>query len=71
MKDADTVDEGKTEKLRAKLSKERGDPKLFDFGGTVEELKARCKKETGLEPPETPMFLNWFTKGTDSAQAAE
>ncbi len=66
-----SVDEGKTDKLRAKLSQNRGDPKLFDFGGTVEELKARCKKETGLEPPKTPVFLNWFTKGADKVQAAE
>ncbi len=71
MKDDVSADEGKTEKLRAKMSKERGDPKLFDFGGTVEELKARCKEETGLEPPKTPVFLNWFTKEARKVQAAE
>ena len=38
--------------------------------GTVDELKARCKDETGLEPPETPVFLNWFKK-SGSQQAAE
>lgn len=29
---------------------------LFDFGGTVGELKARCKQETRLEPPAQPQF---------------
>ena len=48
-----------TEALRAKLTKERGDVKLFDFGGTIEELKARCKAETGFEPPAPPVFQKW------------
>ncbi|TDI65648.1 MAG: hydantoinase B/oxoprolinase family protein [Alphaproteobacteria bacterium] len=66
-----TVSEDETVALRDKLAKQRGDVKLFDFGGTVEELKARCKEETGLEPPKTPEFLNWFTKKGSTAEAAE
>jgi N-methylhydantoinase B len=51
-----TLDEKATEELRAGLSAERGEPKLFDFGGTIAELKARCLEETGLEPPMDPVF---------------
>jgi len=51
------VDEKKTAALRARMAKKR--PRklpLFNFGGTIEELKKRCKRETGLEPPKTPEF---------------
>jgi N-methylhydantoinase B len=54
------VDEKKTTALRARLSKKRGRTKLFDKGGTIAELKKRCKKETGMEPPTTPEFQTWF-----------
>ena len=54
------VDEGATEKLRADMATERGDTLLFDFGGTTEELKARCEEETGLPAPAAPEFQNWF-----------
>ncbi len=54
------VDEKKTKSLRARLSKKRGRKKLFDKGGTIAELKKRCKKETGLDAPETPVFQTWF-----------
>ena len=51
-----TVDEKATEELRAKLTAERGETRLFDFGGTIAELKASCLEETGLEPPKDPVF---------------
>ncbi|GAB5381887.1 MAG: hydantoinase B/oxoprolinase family protein [Aliiglaciecola sp.] len=51
-----TVNEGETLALRAKLSEQRGDVSLFDFGGTIEQIKARCEQETGLKPPQTPVF---------------
>jgi N-methylhydantoinase B len=52
-----TVDERATKALRAKLSEERGQPKMFDRGfDSIAELKARCRKETGLEPPKDPIF---------------
>ncbi len=54
------VDDGATEKLRADMATERGDTLLFDFGGTTEELKARCEEETGLPAPAAPEFQNWF-----------
>ncbi len=59
VKDDFSVDENATEALRARMAKERGEIKLFDFGGTIEELKARCREETGMEPPATPQFQKW------------
>ncbi len=50
------VDEKATAELRADLSAQRGEPKMFDRGGTIEDLKARCLAETGLEPPRDPVF---------------
>ena len=55
------VDESATEKLRGDMAAERGDTKLFDFGGTLEELKARCEDETGLPAPDAPEFPTWFS----------
>ncbi len=54
------VDESATEKLRGDMAVERGDTQLFDFGGTLEELKARCEDETGLPAPKAPEFPTWF-----------
>jgi N-methylhydantoinase B len=51
------VDEVKTAELRASLTEQRGETQLFDFGGTIEEIKARCLEETGLPAPETPRFI--------------
>jgi len=67
--DRGVVDEDATRALREKMAAERGPVQLFDFGGTIEELKARCKAETGFEPPKQPVFQTWFTK--DRALAAE
>lgn len=50
------VDGAATEALRTQLREERGEPDLFDFGGTIEEIKARCKAETHLDPPDAPTF---------------
>ena len=60
-----SVHEKRTEKLRAKLSKARGKPPLFDRGGSIDELKARCFKETGLQPPRQPEFQSWATAALD------
>lgn len=51
-----TVDEAQTSALRAKLRSERGAPELFDFGGTIEQIKARCGADTGLPAPAKPVF---------------
>jgi len=55
------VDEAATGKLRSDMAAERGDTSLFDFGGTPEELKARCQAETGLPAPKAPEFQTWFS----------
>jgi N-methylhydantoinase B len=53
---AGKVNKAATEKLRKDMSEKREKISLFDFGGTIEEIKSRCLEETGLEPPEQPVF---------------
>ena len=55
-----SVNERETETLRSRMAVDRGDVALFDTGGTVEELKARCKADTSLEPPRQPVFQKWM-----------
>lgn len=50
------VNEDATTTLRATLSDERGEVELFNRGGTIEEIKARCLEETGLPAPVSPTF---------------
>ncbi|TDG11381.1 hydantoinase B/oxoprolinase family protein [Seongchinamella unica] len=57
MGDDGTIDASATDALRAELRAERGDIELFNRGGTIEELKARCLEETHLPPPESPSFI--------------
>lgn len=53
-------DEEATDDLRRQMAVARGETALFDRGGTIDELKARCLAETGLAPPVAPVFQNWF-----------
>jgi N-methylhydantoinase B len=53
---AGKVNKAATEKLRKAMSEGRKEISLFDFGGTIEEIKSRCLEETGLQPPEQPVF---------------
>ncbi len=55
-----TVDEAATEALRKDMAAKRPALPLFDRGGTIEELKARCKAETSFEPPRAPKFARWM-----------
>ena len=55
-----SVDERATADLRSRMASERGDVALFNTGGTVEELKARCKADTTLDPPRQPVFQKWM-----------
>jgi N-methylhydantoinase B len=66
-----SVDDRETQRLRDRMSSERGALPMFDRGGTIDELKARCKKDTQLDPPRAPIFQKWMTKGSAPAQAAE
>jgi N-methylhydantoinase B len=54
--EGDSVNDAATVALRAELSLARGEISLFNRGGTVEELKARCLAETGLPAPATPTW---------------
>jgi N-methylhydantoinase B len=57
--DSGAVDTSATEKLRQYLATERGEiTEIFNFGGTIEEIKSRCLVETHLPAPETPVFRN-------------
>jgi N-methylhydantoinase B len=69
LRDDFSLDEAATTSLRQTMATTRGAVALFDFGGTVEELKARCKEDTQLEPPKAPVFQKWM--GRVKAEAAE
>jgi len=53
-----SLDEKGTKALRSKMSKDSVNDELFNFGGTIEEIKSRSLEETNLEPPVSPTFLN-------------
>jgi N-methylhydantoinase B len=69
LRDDLTADEAATRSLRDQLARERGEPKMFDFGGTVAELKERCVEDTRLQPPKSPVFQKWMQ--TAAMQAAQ
>ncbi|MDJ0879769.1 MAG: hydantoinase B/oxoprolinase family protein [Halieaceae bacterium] len=51
------IDEGATAALREQCVAERGeDIPLFNFGGSIEEIRSRCEAETNLPAPEAPSF---------------
>ena len=54
--DSGEVDRSATDELRKKMRSDRGEQSLFNFGGTIEEIKARAQIETHLPPPVTPTF---------------
>ena len=68
-----SVDERGTDELRRRMKTERPNVEVFNFGGTIEELKARCKADTSIDPPKTPIFQKWMdrSKSPEIAQAAE
>lgn len=52
-----SIDEDATATLRKQRIAERGDDiPLFNFGGNVEEIRARCEAETNLPAPAAPSF---------------
>jgi N-methylhydantoinase B len=48
-----------TERLRERLRSERGEVKDFDFGPPLDEILAKAKDETGLDPPVAAEPLPW------------
>ena len=54
------VDQEATAALRDEMRRDRGnEPPLFDKGGSIDDLIARCRQETGLEPPRPPIGPQW------------
>jgi N-methylhydantoinase B len=56
---AGTLDSAATTALRGERTATRAELSLFDFGGTLAELKARALAETGHAPPRTPEPPHW------------
>mgnify|MGYP000939887852 FL=1 len=50
------VDVGATDALRAKLRQERAALSLFNYGPSIEQLRANCEVETGLSAPVQPVW---------------
>ena len=64
------VDEAPTHALRQRMKESRGETLTFDFGPPLQELLARCKEETGLEPPTAPSLPpGWETNGVKKVAA--
>ena len=64
------VDEAATRALRQRMRESRGELQTFDFGPPLQELLARCKEETGLEPPTAPSLPpGWETNGVKKVAA--
>ena len=54
------VDREATAALRNEKCRDRGnEPPLFDKGGNIDDLIARCRRETGLEPPRPSIVPQW------------
>ena len=52
--DGGTIDVAATEQCREEMRAGRGETGLFNFGGTIDEIKARALAETHLPAPESP-----------------
>ena len=60
------VDADATEKLRRTMALSRGDQPLFNRGfSSLDELKKRCKAETGFEPPKAPVFRGAYKQAAE------
>jgi len=66
--DEGAVDDIATQVLRIEMRASAGDSVLFDRGGSIDELRARCFAETGLQPPAQPV---WHATVVDYAVGAE
>jgi N-methylhydantoinase B len=51
-----SIDDAATRELRAQMAGNRSELAVFNRGGSIDELKGRCKEETGMEPPAQPTF---------------
>jgi N-methylhydantoinase B len=60
------IDSAATEALRAEIKAKRGELPLFDYGPSIDDLRARCEEETGLPAPIQPVWSH-----TQIREAAE
>lgn len=54
--DAGAVNVVKTESLRKDMMEKRGEPAIFNYGPSIDELRASCEEETGLPAPIAPTW---------------
>lgn len=52
------VDSAKTDAMRLEMAEKRGEPGIFDYGPSIDELRASCEEETGLPAPVQPVWRN-------------
>ncbi|NNK45962.1 MAG: hydantoinase B/oxoprolinase family protein, partial [Altererythrobacter sp.] len=50
------IDTAATGALRAEIKAKRSDLPLFDYGPSIDDLRARCEEETGLPAPIQPVW---------------
>jgi len=50
------LDQAATDALRATMRAAANENELFDRGGSIDDLRARCFAETGLQPPAQPVW---------------
>jgi len=50
------IDAAGTEALRSEMKASRGELELFDYGPSIETLRANCEEETGLPAPKQPQW---------------
>jgi N-methylhydantoinase B len=60
------VDEAATDALRSEMKANREPGQLFNYGPSIEELRANCEVETGLPAPIQPVW-----PGSMLAEAAD
>lgn len=56
------VDADATNKLRAEMKASRGELPLFDYGPSIDDLRANCEAETGLAAPIQPVWNEAFER---------
>lgn len=56
------VDADATDKLRAEMKASRGELPLFDYGPSIDDLRANCEAETGLPAPIQPVWNEAFER---------
>ena len=58
-------DPAATADLRDRMTRERATPLLFDRGGSIADLRARCVAETGLPAPLPPLTTARFAEAAE------